>query len=53
MQEFLEQYWQQGVSKQSLDVATKTCFNASHDSLIMDCKNGALRDAFEKVARLG
>ena len=53
VQELFEQCWQQDGRKESLDFATTTCFNTSHDSLIMDGKKGALRDAFEKAARLG
>ncbi len=52
-QEYFEQCWRQDVCKESLDFATKTYPNTNHDSVIMDYKKGALRDVFEKVARLG
>jgi hypothetical protein len=52
-QEYFEQCWQQDVCKESLDFATKTYPNTTHDSVVVDYKKGALRDVFEKVARLG
>jgi hypothetical protein len=52
-QEYFEQCWQQDEFKEILDFATKTYPKANHDSVIMDYKNGALRDVFENVARLG
>lgn len=52
VQELFEQCWQQDGRKETLDFAT-TYVNTSHDSLIMDGKKVALRDAFERVARLG
>ena len=52
-QEYFEQCWRQDVCKESLEFATKTYPDTNHDSVIMDYKKGALRDVFEKVARLG
>lgn len=52
-QEYFEQCWQQDEFKEGLNFATKTYPKANHDSVIMDYKNGALRDVFEQVARSG
>lgn len=52
-QEYFEQCWQQDKFKESLNFATKTYPEANHESVITDYKKGALRDVFEKVARLG
>lgn len=51
-QEYFEQCWQQNECKESLDFATKTYPKTNHDSVLIDYKKGALRDVFEKIARL-
>lgn len=52
-QEYFEQCWQQDEFRESVEFTTRTYPEANHDSVIIDYKKGALRNAFEKVAKSG
>ncbi|KAK6379877.1 hypothetical protein LTS17_005951 [Exophiala oligosperma] len=51
-QAYFEQCWQGDEVSGKVDFVTSTYPEANHDSLLVDYKKGALKDVFERVARL-